>query len=283
MGEDHQRAQHRGGLMAAAHPKPAASGWDCHVHVLAAGLPAVGGHYLPQDHPLERIETLATAHGFGHLVLVQPSVYGSDNSLMLSALQKSQGRHRGVVVVQEAVSDAELQRWHALGVRGIRCNLVSPVGNHRTDWTYWAPRLRELGWHVQWYAHAYQLDQVLSWHTQHRLPCVLDHDAGMHVNALQNQDAWRNLQTLADTGAWIKLSGWYRLGLAQPYDLQLIKIREVCGAFEGRCVWGSDWPHTSFAAEQAPAYEQLWQPLRALLGSDAMHKLAAQAQQLYLA
>jgi predicted TIM-barrel fold metal-dependent hydrolase len=281
MGEDHQRAQHRGGLMAAAHPKPAASGWDCHVHVFAAGLPAVGGHYLPQDHPLERIETLATAHGFGHLVLVQPSIYGSDNSLMLSALEKSQGRHRGIVVVQEAVSDDELVRWHMLGVRGIRCNLVSPVGNQQTDWAYWAPRLRELGWHVQWYAHADQLAHVLSWQKQHRLPCVLDHVAGLHARWADDLNAWNRLRALADAGACVKLSGWYRLGLDAPYNLQLLRLEDICALFERRCVWGSDWPHTSFTKQQPPRYAQLWHPLQLTLGVDAMHKLSQQAGQLY--
>jgi predicted TIM-barrel fold metal-dependent hydrolase len=257
------------------------SGWDCHVHVFSKQAKAVDGHYAPQDRPLERIEAIAAQHGFGHLVLVQPSVYGADNSLMLSALQASSGRHRGVVVVREPVADAELHRWHEAGVRGIRCNLVSPVGNQHTDWSAWAPRLRALGWHVQWYAHGDQLQTILKWQQTHRLPCVLDHVAGMHTRFAHDTNAWKSLRALAQAGAWIKLSGWYRLGLASPYELERLKFFEIMEMFAGRCVWGSDWPHTSFFSDQAPGYAQVWQPLQRMLGADTLNTLSHQALQIY--
>jgi len=41
-------------------------------------------------------------------VLVQPSVYGTYNSLMVRALRARDGRHRGVAVVAPDVTDAEL-------------------------------------------------------------------------------------------------------------------------------------------------------------------------------
>jgi predicted TIM-barrel fold metal-dependent hydrolase len=257
------------------------SGWDCHVHVFAAQAKALDGHYAPQDHPLERIQAIAAQHGFGHLVLVQPSVYGADNSLMLSALKDGGGRHRGVVVVDKPLGDAQLQAWHDIGVRGIRCNLVSPVGNQRTDWDAWAPRLRALGWHVQWYAHGDQLAEIVNWQKEHELPCVLDHVGGMHTRFAQDANAWKSLRDLADAGAWIKLSGWYRLGLASPYGLERLRLAEIVAMFESRCVWGSDWPHTSFVNTVAPSYAQVWQPLEGLLGPDSFSRLSQQAMQLY--
>jgi predicted TIM-barrel fold metal-dependent hydrolase len=256
-------------------------GWDCHVHVFAADAKAAPGHYAPQDHPLERIESLAAQHGFGHLVLVQPSVYGSDNSLMLSALQGCGGRHRGVVVVDEALPQAQLEQWHAWGVRGIRCNLVSPVGNQQTDWSRWVPMLRDLGWHVQWYARGDQLGEVRSWHQQYGLPCVLDHVAGMHTRFAHDVAAWAHLRALAQAGAWIKLSGWYRLGLSQPYELRELRLLEICEMFKQRIVWGSDWPHTSFQPSQAPSYAEVWQPLQSVLGDTSAAQLAGQAALLY--
>ena len=258
-----------------------ASGWDCHVHVFAAGPTIAGGHYAPQDHPLEHIEFIAKQQGFEHLVLVQPSVYGSDNSLLLASLEASAGRHRGVVVVGDLVPDAELARWHALGVRGIRCNWVSPVGNRQTDWREWAPRLRELGWHVQWYAHGDQLHHIAQWQQEHALPCVLDHVAGMHTRFADDVNAWKSLHTLADAGAWIKLSGWYRLGLIAPYDLVRLRLTQISAMFHQRCVWGSDWPHTSFEPSQAPRYAQVWPPLQLLLGETGAAALAANAEMLY--
>ena len=87
------------------HPTPA-DGWDCHVHVFDPTHPAQAGHYQPVLRDLPEIEQTATALGMGHLVLVQPSVYGTDNSLILRALAREPGRHRGVVVVDTAVTDA---------------------------------------------------------------------------------------------------------------------------------------------------------------------------------
>lgn len=281
MGAFDQRTQHHGRVARAVTDQQAASGWDCHVHVFASDAKAALGHYAPQDHPLERIEAMAAQHGFGHLVLVQPSVYGSDNSLMLSALQTCSGRHRGVVVVDEDVPYAQLTQWHAWGVRGIRCNLVSPVGNRQTNWSRWAPLLRELGWHVQWYAHGDQLQKIVQWQQAHALPCVLDHVAGMHTRFSDDADAWTSLRNLADAGAWIKLSGWYRLGLASPYDLERLRLAEIVTMFANRYVWGSDWPHTIFAAIQAPSYAQIWEPLQSHLKSAALDRLTNQAQQLY--
>jgi predicted TIM-barrel fold metal-dependent hydrolase len=84
-------------------------------------------------------------------VLVQPSVYATDNSVMLSALRANPGLHRGVVVVDARVTDAELRDMHELGVRGVRFNMVSPVGNGAEMLDALAPRLRDIGWHVQWY------------------------------------------------------------------------------------------------------------------------------------
>ena len=112
--------------------EPVVDGWDCHVHVFDASQPVRDGHYRPVDRPLAQIEALALAHGVGHLVLVQPSVYGTDNSLLLRSLAVEPGRHRGVAVVDEDVSDAELDAMHAHGVRGVRFNLVSPVGESAT-------------------------------------------------------------------------------------------------------------------------------------------------------
>src|SRR5687768_1673167 len=106
----------------------ARDGWDCHVHVFDASAAVRDGHYRPVDRPLSHIEAVAQRHGVRHLVLVQPSVYGTDNTLMLRALAVEPGRHRGVAVVDDPVSDGELDAMHAAGVRGVRLNLVSPVG-----------------------------------------------------------------------------------------------------------------------------------------------------------
>lgn len=263
----------------------AVPGWDCHVHVFDASAPVRPGHYVPVHRPLEAIEALARAHGIGRLVLVQPSVYGTDNTVLLRALDAAPGRHRGVAVVDPAIGDAELDRMHAAGVRGVRFNLVSPAGHAgdvASDLRRLAPRLRERGWHVQWYVRAGELSRLVGWQAETGLRFVLDHLAGLEAGLPPDHPAWADAQALAAAGAWIKLSGWYRLGAAAPYDALLPNLRRAAALFGPRAVWGSDWPHTSFGAGRLPDYASTLSPLVAALDTAPRHALLhAQPCMLY--
>jgi predicted TIM-barrel fold metal-dependent hydrolase len=250
-------------------------GWDCHVHLFDAQAPVLSGHYRPTTAALPTIEATAQQHAVGHLVLVQPSVYGADNGLLLNALRSSGGRHRGVVVVDQLPSD--LAPWHALGVRGVRINLVSPVGRSAAQGAMlpvmlkaWAPQLRACGWHVQWYTSAEELPALLRLQAMCGVPFVLDHLAGLHSAVPLMAASWQALRGLADAGAWVKLSGWYRLQASLPYRSLHPHIEQVARLCGDRLVWGSDWPHTSFATGQmsdpAPSYLSQWQPVVDVLG-----------------
>lgn len=244
--------------------------WDSHVHVFDGAAAVAAGHYRPVHRPLAAIEKLAQDHGVSRLVLVQPSVYGSDNSVLLDALRAGQGRHRGVVVLAPDVDDAALAAMHTLGVRGVRFNLVSPVGNGLDTLNSFhalAPRLRALGWHVQWYARPEDLPTIAALHAASRVPAVLDHLAGMHAELPPDHGAWQALTQLAALGAWVKLSGWYRLRAVAPYFLLDDAIRKMALLFRDHLVWGSDWPHTSFAPEAMPPYAGTREPLLRVLSA----------------
>lgn len=254
----------------AAGPLP---GWDTHVHVFD-GRPTPGAHYAAGHWPLARIEATAAAQGVGRLVLVQPSVYGTDNSLMLQMLRRQSGRHRGVAVVDAATTPADLQAMHEAGVRGVRFNLVSPVGNGEAALDALAPLLRALGWHVQWYVRANDLPRIAALQERHGLRFVLDHYAGVPPGLLDADPAWDALKKLAKLGAWVKLSAPYRLpGQASPAALQAHGDL-LADLFNRRVVWGSDWPHTNFAPGNQPDYTGLAEPAMA----PGLH---AQAAQLY--
>jgi len=264
---------------------PPAAGWDCHVHVFDAAAPVRPGHYLPVHRPLDAIERLAAQHGVGHLVLVQPSVYGSNNSVMLQALGAGRGRHRGVAVVEPTIDDRALERLHAAGVRGIRFNLVSPAGHAgdaAADLRSLAPRLRALGWHVQWYVRTDALPQLVAWQAETGLRFVLDHLAGLNAGLADADPAWAAARALAEAGAWVKLSGWYRLGATAPYAALQPTIHRVAAMFGPCMIWGSDWPHTSFAPDQLPSYDSTLVPVRAALGEAALDAvLRDHARSLY--
>lgn len=264
----------------------AAAGWDCHVHVFDAAWPSRAGHYRAVDRPLGEVQALAQAHGVGHLVLVQPSVYGVDNGLLLQALAAEPGRHRGVVVVRPDIPDADLDLMHSLGVRGVRFNLVSPVGEGDVPaaaFSQLSPRLRLRGWHVQWYARRSDLPDIAALHRDSGVTCVLDHLAGLGAGVAADDPAWRAAQTLAGLGAWVKVSGLYRLDAPAPYLELLPCIRRLAALFEGRVLWGSDWPHTLFPPEALPTYASTWQPLVDALGLDAAMNIRCGPPGLYTA
>lgn len=261
------------------------AGWDCHVHVFDAQAPVRSGHYRPVNRSLPDAEAQALALGVRHLVLVQPSVYGSDNQLLVEALRAHPGRHRGVVVLGDRIDPRALDRWHDAGVRGARLNRVSPVGDRsdpRERFAQLAPALADRGWHLQWYARPADLPAIADLHARPGAPtAVLDHLAGMHAASLDDAPAWQALARLATAGAWVKLSGWYRLGDAAPYTRLLPVVQRLAGLFPDRLVWGSDWPHTSFEPGSEPGYAQTWEPVLTALGADAAADVLRAGARLY--
>jgi predicted TIM-barrel fold metal-dependent hydrolase len=268
---------------------PPLPGWDCHVHVFEAGRQVLaGGHYASEHRPLSAIEALAAQHGVGHLVLVQPSVYGSDNELLLKALGQHPGQHRGVVVLAPNVTPAALQAMHAVGVRGARANLVSPVGNRAEELLALAPRLKPLGWHAQCFAHARQLPQVLAWARQSGLTWVLDHLGGLSPQFRRDDPAWAAMRALSEEGAWVKASAFYRLlpsasggSAAAPHAGIDDALAQVAEWFGSRMVWGSDWPHTGLLPGDVPVYSGLLAPLFRVLGPQRAQEVLSAGALLY--
>jgi predicted TIM-barrel fold metal-dependent hydrolase len=84
---------------------------------------------------------------------VQPSFYGFDNSCLVDALKDLGNSARGIAVVQQNVSDAELKRLAAAGVVGVRLNLATAgVRDPKVAIdaiNAFAPRFVALGWHIQ--------------------------------------------------------------------------------------------------------------------------------------
>ena len=104
-------------------PPPGACDTHAHVFGPAARFPyAADRSYTPPDAPLEKYLAMLATLGFDRGALVQGSAHGRDNSAMLDALARHPGRLRGVAVADADVDPAELRRWHALGVRGLRFN-----------------------------------------------------------------------------------------------------------------------------------------------------------------
>ena len=188
------------------------------------------------------------AYGVGRRVLIQPSCYGADNRCQLDALATLGKNGRAVVAVAPDVSDSELKRMHALGVRGIRVNAVGGSTLSIAQLNTVAPRLASLGWHVQTYVPIGTLPDVADALLATGLPIVLDHFGSPDTRLGLDQPAMQTLAHLLATGrCWVKLSAAFRISRAgapftdlQPYARALMQMRS------DRLVWGSDWPYIHF-------------------------------------
>lgn len=225
---------------------------DCHAHVIgpAQRYPFSAERvYTPPDCLPEDYRRLRAALGIERAVLVQPSVYGTDNRLLLDALAPDPVHLRGVAVVADDVGDGELERLHGAGVRGLRLNLVDrrDAGGAlpHAMIAQLARRIAPLGWHIELLMHVDEHAQGLPRLGDLGVPVVLGHFGYQAVGAAEDHPGFRALLRLLASGAgWVKLSGPYRLTREPlPYaacDALAAALRETA---PGRLLWGTDWPH----------------------------------------
>jgi predicted TIM-barrel fold metal-dependent hydrolase len=216
---------------------------DSHFHVFAEGAPLASPRsYTPQLVTLADWRAFADAAGIARGVLVQPSVYGFDNSVMLAALAADPDRLRGIAVVPETVPEAELLGLHRAGVRGVRCNTRNLGGLAFEAITGLARSIAPLGWMLQVQVRPAQLRALAALAPTLGVPIVLDHLG--FVDPLQPAAALRDLGPLLDAGAYIKLSAPYRLSRAPAYRDVARIATALLQRYPQQFLWGSDWPHT---------------------------------------
>lgn len=227
---------------------------DTHVHVI--GPPAqypmtAQRQYTPDTASTTALQQHLQRQGLQRVVVVQPSVYGFDNRCLCDALHTLGPQARGIAVCDPSVSNAELQQLDACGVRGLRLNFES-AHNHDAQALQhalqtWAPRLADLGWHVQVYAPFAATVACAAVIAQLPIPVVLDHVALWPVSApdRQHSEAEHTLLALLKEGnIYIKLSASYRLPAWTSDALQALAHR-LLHTRSDRLLWGSDWPHTN--------------------------------------
>ena len=228
---------------------------DCHAHVFgpAERFPyAAERSYTPPDAPLAKYLGMLDTLGFARGVLVQGSAHGADNAAMLDALARHPQRLRGVAVADADVAPAELRRWHAGGVRGLRFNHFFRGGqlHYRGGITLdaarvLAPVMRELGWHAQVWIDVKDLPDTIPTLRELALPVVIDHMGRTDARAGTGTAGFQSLLRLVGAGdAWVKLSGPHRLSQNDPDYPEARPFHEaLVAANPDRLVWGADWPH----------------------------------------
>jgi predicted TIM-barrel fold metal-dependent hydrolase len=244
---------------------------DCHAHVMRKDIDLVAErHSAPlRDFSLEEYLGVLDRHGVTSALLTAPSFYGSNNTLLLDALDQAKGRLRGTVIVDPAVSVEALAAMRERGATGIRLNWIrrDPLPDVTTaGYARVFAALRDLDMHVEVYLEGEKLTQVLPTIERSKVKLVLDHFGSPEPGPGVRGEGFQYVLKLLSAGnTWVKLSAPYRLGGAdpQPYVDALLKAG---GA--GRLVWATDWPWVKF--EDAVTYQQCidwifeWVPEEAL-------------------
>jgi 2-pyrone-4,6-dicarboxylate lactonase len=223
---------------------------DSHFHVFEPGFPHVPEPlYSFPDGTLEKYRRMADRLGIERMVLVQPTYYGTDNSLLLDVLRKAGPNCRGVVRIDDDATDGELDRYHEAGVRAIRLDLFARSSWPAEDLIAYvekaAARARPRGWHLQFYAPGTVVRNLLPFLGDLEDTFVIDHMGYLKESSGWGPAAVERLVRLLDGGhCYIKLSGPYRLvGDGRPLSAVASIGRALVAARPDRLLWGSDWPH----------------------------------------
>lgn len=234
---------------------------DCHVHVF--GDPnrfpfSPSRTYTPEPASVAQLMAMHRALHISRVVIVQPSVYGTDNSCTLDAMKQYGSGARGVAVLPSDVPSTTLDDLHRAGIRGIRINLGT-AGN--TNVVEAQNRLQAAieqiqgrKWHVQVYAALSVVAALSELVLSSPVPLVFDHFGGAKAAAGVQQPSFDKLVQLVRSGkAYVKISGAYRASDAAPdYSDTTPLARALIAANPQRILWGSDWPHPDTSSGRKP-------------------------------
>lgn len=230
---------------------------DCHAHIFGPQsqfplLPAT--HFIPNEGLLFSYLAMLRKIGCDRAVLVQPSVYGIDNSAIEEALGSGEFDLRGVAVVSDKVTDKEIERLHALGFRGIRINTASGTPGLRLEQARGlADRVKDLGWHLQIYADFRENPDLEEELIKLPITVVIDHFGRILTSEGIESPAFQVvLRLLERDNFFAKLIGPYFISDLPPAFPDIAPFaRAMIEKAPDRVVWGTDWPHPS-AREKMP-------------------------------
>lgn len=222
---------------------------DTHAHVIGGGsstypLVADRSYTAPEATEQQYLAMLdATGSDFG--ILIQVSVHGTDNSLMIDTLRRNRSRLRGVAVVAPNLEDKDYAALKADNVVGLRINALFSGGPGLQALERYDAICQEMDWHLQLLLDARdlvgELGQRLS---KLRSRLVVDHMGHFPASEGVQSSGFQRLLELVRDGVWVKLSGAYRLA-EYPYRETTALARALMDIAPDRCVWGSDWPHVA--------------------------------------
>jgi predicted TIM-barrel fold metal-dependent hydrolase len=216
--------------------------------------------YDPALSTVEDYRAMAQTIGIERMVVVQASIYGTDNRCLLDSIERLGMKNtRGIAVVDQSISLDVLKDMDRRGVRGIRFNAIT--GRTPIEWLPALSKMIEpLGWHIQLWTNSARLLEIGNILKDVPLPIVIDHMGQFPVAEGVRGNQFQNiLRLLEDNRFWIKLVG-YRVSQTPPafediYDA----AKMLVAAAPERCLWGTDWPHIYLEGRPMPNTTELFE------------------------
>jgi predicted TIM-barrel fold metal-dependent hydrolase len=226
---------------------------DCLTHIFGdpAEFPMSPARtYTPPPASIAEIQALQRALHFTRVVIVQPTIYGTDNSCTVDAVQRLGEGARGMAVVDEHTSSSTLDEMERSGIRGIRINMET-IG--QADPAVARERFRlamdrvkgRAGWHIQMYARPAMFEAIEDLVASCTVPVSLDHFAGLHAADGMDHSGFKLLLEFLRSGkVYVKLSAPYLASKLTPDFPDLDPIaRTLIETNPRRILWASNWPH----------------------------------------
>lgn len=259
---------------------------DTHMHVFQGPSMFIAGRtYTPEEATNRDYVSAFGQYSLERKVIIQPSVYGTDNRTTLEELAKNPDQQRAVVTLDGSESPSLLADWHSKGVRGARLNLLFSGGGERKQAEKIADSISEFGWHLQILTDVSTFENLTSFTSNLPVPVVFDHMGHFSTRKLLTSQGFQELLDLiADGNAWAKLSAPYRLTQRDcaPYLDVFPIVRALLSANEKRLVWGSDWPHPHTSVSPPSPHELIQMLLDWLPEEDLQQQiLVTNPAQLY--
>jgi predicted TIM-barrel fold metal-dependent hydrolase len=222
---------------------------DCHMHIFGpeSGYPYTPTRsFTPPDASTTDYQRVRQVLGLQRTVVVQASVYGTDNRRTVSAVAELGPSARGIVMVNQDVPPDELRALADQGMRGTRFITTVKGGPSLDQLRGVAAKIAEVGWHIEMYIPRHLWSEVLPIVGDLPVPVVFDHMGGMMADTDENDPDFRGMLKLLEFGkCWVKLCGYRASVAGHPYADVAPLARHFIRRAVDRCVWGTDWPHTT--------------------------------------
>lgn len=225
---------------------------DCHTHIHPdpEKFPFFDGRvYTPELAAPEEMTALHRALHMERVVIVTPSIYGTDNSATLFGMKARGPTARGVAVIDDKAPESDLDALGKAGIRGVRLNLatggVSDPTVARPRFSAAVERVKARGWHVQMFTSLAMISAIKDLVATSPVPVVFDHFGGARAALGVDQPGFTDLLELVKSGkAYVKISGAYRASKLGPDYADCVPLAQaLIAANPDRIVWGADWPH----------------------------------------